>query len=141
MIARTSCLRFVSAECSVLLWLAWLWLTGAANVLAQGNLRRLYGELSERQGGAFRASLRTVPMTRGVNVALGPPSAWLGGDDGESEADAEDGAAGTGVAAAAGAAAAEAGGREPPAVPGAHVISRTDCVQGRFRSLTSSNGL
>ena len=30
---------------------------------------------------------------------------------------------------------------EPPAVPGAHVISRTDCVQGRFRSLTSSNGL
>ena len=93
MIARTSCLRFVSAECSVLLWLAWLWLTGAANVLAQGNLRRLYGELSERQGGAFRASLRTVPMTRGVNVALGPPSAWLGGDDGESEADAEDGAA------------------------------------------------
>ena len=110
-------------------------------VLAQGNLRRLYGELSERQGGAFRASLRTVPMTRGVNVALGPPSAWLGGDDGESEADAEDGAAGTGVAAAAGAAAAEAGGREPPAVPGAHVISRTDCVQGRFRSLTSSNGL
>ena len=120
---------------------AWLWLTGAANVLAQGNLRRLYGELSERQGGAFRASLRTVPMTRGVNVALGPPSAWLGGDNGESEADAEDGAAGTGVAAAAGAAAAEAGGREPPAVPGAHVISRTDCVQGRFRSLTSSNGL
>ena len=28
-----------------------------------------------------------------------------------------------------------------PAVPGAHVISRRDCVQGRFRSLTSSNGL
>ena len=106
-------------------------------MLAQGNLRRLYGELSERQGGAFRASLRTVPMTRGVNVALGPPSAWLGGDDGESEDSAE----GTGAAAAAGAVAEGAGGREPPAVPGAHVISRTDCVQGRFRSLTSSNGL
>ena len=102
-------------------------------ILLPGNLAKLYADLNRHQPRGYQMRFKTTEKTRGVNVALAAPKGW-GGAGADSDAAAERSSS------ASKAVDDDDEEEKRDEVPPNHVISKVDCVGGRFRVQTSSTG-
>ena len=93
-------------------------------LLLPGNLRKLFAELNRRQTRGFSARLKTVDLMKGVNMAFGTPENW----EAAVNADEDEAANRRGE------------GDVLVTIPSNHVISKVECVNGKYAVQASSTG-